>query len=125
MTTPNDTEALDLGTTLANEITSRRQQRLDAEAHKPPFRPRRHYASSLNGCARQLVYAQIAWQDKSPFTAQGIASMQDGQHEEKLLIQELVTHGFEVVEQQVQLDDDRYFVTGKVDGKLRWQGRRV
>ena len=110
---------------LAQEIADRRQKRLDTEAHKAPWRPRRHYASSLNGCARQLVYARIAWEDKAPFSAEGVAAMQDGIHEEKLLLAELAADGFEVVEQQVGLDDDRYDVTGKIDGKLKWQGRRV
>lgn len=120
-----DTDILAIGASLAQEILTRRQTRLEREAHKPPFKPRRHYASALNGCARQLVYAQTHWKEKEPFTAKGMAAMQDGQHEERLLIQELMTDGFDVVEQQVQLDDDRYFVTGKIDGKLKWQGRRV
>ena len=110
---------------LAEEIAKRRLIRLDTEAHKPPWKPRRHYASSLNGCARQLVYARVAWDKKSPFSAEGVAAMQDGIHEEKLLLAELMDDGFDVVEQQVGLDDDRYDVTGRIDGKLKWRGRRV
>lgn len=110
---------------LAEAIASKRQQRLEVRAHEPPWKPRRHYASNLSGCVRQMVYAHTHWQEKEPFTPEGIAHMEDGNHEERVLIQELLVDGFDVVEQQVQLDDDRYWVTGKIDGKLRWQGRRV
>ena len=72
-----------------------------------------------------MTYAFVAWDQKEKFTPDGVAHMEDGNHEEKLLTQELMADGFEVIEQQVQLDDDRYFVTGKIDGKLKWQGRKV
>lgn len=120
-----DQAAPSLAVQCVEAIATKRQQRLEAEAQKPPFKPRRHYASMLNGCARQLVYAHVAWDLKARFSPDGIAAMEDGKHEERLLIQELIQDGFEVVEQQVQLDDDRYFVTGKIDGKIRWQGRKI
>ena len=125
MTVLTETEILANGQLLAAEILASRQTRLEAEAKKPPFKARRHYASALTGCARALVYGQTHWDQKKPFTTKSVAAMQDGQHEERLLIQELLADGFEVVEQQVQLDDDRYFVTGRVDGKIKWAGRRV
>lgn len=110
---------------LAEAISRARTVRLKSEADKPPWKPRRHYASSLNGCARQLVYAQTHWQEKEKFPPEAIAAMEDGRHEERLLIQELLADAFDVVEQQVQLDDDRYWITGKIDGKVKWAGRRV
>ena len=72
-----------------------------------------------------MTYAHTAWQEKEPFTADGVAHMDDGNHEERLIIQELLADGFAIVEEQVKLDDDRYFVTGKIDCKILWQGRRV
>lgn len=114
-----------LAYSLAEAIASKRKLRLEARAHEPPWKPRRNYASNLSSCVRQMVYAHTHWQEKEPFTVEGVAHMEDGNHEERLLIQELLADGFEVVEQQVQLDDDRYWVTGKIDGKLKWQGRRV
>ena len=116
---------VDLASTLAASIIGKRQERLEQRAHEPPFKPRRNYASGLSACARQMTYAHTHWQEKEPFNADGVAHMEDGTHEEKLVIAELVADGFDVVEQQVQLDDDRYWVTGKIDGKLRWQGKRV
>lgn len=110
---------------LAEAIARTRAARLQSEAEKPPWKPRRHYASSLNGCARQLVYAQTHWQEKEPFPPEAVAAMQDGNHEERLLLKELIDDGFDVIEQQVQMDDDRYWVTGKIDGKIKWAGRRV
>ena len=120
-----DQSALSVSQALATAIVTRRQARLDAEAHKAPWKPRRHYASGLSGCTRQMVYAIAAWDQKAPFTADGVAAMQDGTHEERLMIQELLADGFEIVEQQVSLDDEKYWVTGKIDGKLKWLGRRV
>ena len=110
---------------LAASILGKRQERLDASANKPPFKPRRNYASGLSACTRQMTYAHVAWEQKEPFTADGVARMEDGTHEERLVLAELVADGFDVVEQQVQLDDDKYWVTGKIDGKLRWQGKRI
>lgn len=116
---------VDLASTLAASIIGKRQERLEKRAKEPPFKPRRNYASNLSSCTRQMTYAHTHWQEKEPFDADGVAHMEDGNHEERLLIQELLVDGFDVVEQQVQLDDDKYFVTGKIDGKLRWQGKRI
>ena len=115
----------DLAGTLAASILDKRHTRLEARAKEPPWKPRRNYASNLSSCVRQMVYAHVAWQEKEPFDVQGVEHMEDGNHEERLIVQELLADGFDVVEQQVQLDDDRYWVTGKIDGKLRWQGKRV
>lgn len=117
--------ALDAANVLAAEIAGKRQERLEKRANEPPWKPRRNYASGLSSCVRQMVYAHVAWDKKEPFSADGVAAMDDGNHEERLMIQELLADGFEVVEEQVKLDDDKYWVTGKIDGKLAWQGRRV
>src|SRR3990167_2786586 len=110
---------------LAAALAGKRQERLEKRAAEPPWKPRRNYASGLSACARQMTYAHTAWQEKEPFTADGVAHMDDGNHEERLIIQELLADGFAIVEEQVKLDDDRYFVTGKIDCKILWQGRRV
>lgn len=123
--TINPVPASAIAASLAEAILTKRQARLDAKAHEPAWKPRRNYASNLSTCVRSMVYAHTHWQEKEPFTSDGVAHMEDGNHEEKLLTQELMADGFEVIEQQVQLDDDRYFVTGKIDGKLKWQGRKV
>ena len=125
MTTDTEHSVVDLAGALATEIAQRRHKRLEAEATKPPWKPRRHYASGLSGCTRQMVYAIVAWDQKTPFTVEGVAAMQDGSNEERLMIQELLSDGFEVVEQQVSMDDERYWVTGKIDGKLKWNGHRL
>lgn len=117
--------ALDAAGVLAASIAGKRQERLEKRANEPPWKPRRNYASGLSSCVRQMVYAHTHWDHKEPFSVDGVASMDDGNHEERLLIQELLADGFEVVEEQVKLDDDKYWVTGKIDGKLAWQGRRV
>lgn len=116
---------IDLASTLAASILGKRQERLEKRASEPPFKPRRNYASNLSSCVRQMTYAHVAWQEKEPFTADGVAHMEDGNHEEKLVLAELAADGFDIVEQAVQLDDDHYFVTGKIDAKVRWQGKRI
>lgn len=116
---------LDLASTLAASIIGKRQERLEARIKEPPFKPRRNYASNLSVCARQMTYQHTHWQEKEPFGVDGVAHMEDGKQEERLLLAELSADGFDVVEQQVQLDDDKYWVTGKIDGKLRWQGKRI
>src|SRR3990167_2905654 len=115
----------DVASILAAQMAEKRTERLEQEAHRPPFNPRRHYAYMLNGCARQLVYAHTNWEEKEPFTAGVVSRMKDGQQEEKQVIRKIIDDGFEVVEQQVQLDDDKYFITGRIDGKLKWQGHKV
>lgn len=110
---------------LAASIIGKRQERLEKRAQEPPWKPRRHYASNLNGCARQLTYAITHYTEREPFTAEAVAHMEDGKHEEKLLLAELEADGFEVVEGQVKLDDDRYWITGVIDAKIRWQGLRI
>lgn len=113
VTLPTQTP-IEAAITLAAAIKDKRQQRLEAEAHKAPWKPRRHYASNLSSCVRSMVYAHTHWQDKEPFSAAGVAAMEDGNHEEKLIITELMADGFDVVETQVQLDDDRYWVKKKL-----------
>ena len=110
---------------LAAALAGKRQERLEKRANEPPWKPRRNYASGLSACTRQMVYAHTAWDQKEPFGVDGVAHMEDGNHEERLLIQEILADGFQVVEEQVKLDDDRYFVTGKIDCKILWQGRRI
>jgi len=72
-----------------------------------------------------MVYAHTHWNEKSPFNPQAMASMQDGNHEEKLIIQELMEDGFEVVESQVSFDIDAIWATGRIDGKIKWNGNKI
>ena len=117
--------ALEAAGILAASIAGKRHERLEKRSQEPPWKPRRNYASGLSSCVRQMTYAHTHWDQKEPFGVDGVAHMEDGTHEERLLIQELLTDGFEVVEEQVKLDDDKYWVTGKIDGKLAFQGRRI
>ena len=41
-----------------------------------------------------MTYAHVAWDQKEPFGVDGVAHMEDGTHEERLLIQELLTDRF-------------------------------
>ena len=117
--------AFDNAAILASALAGKRMERLEKRASEPPWKPRRNYASGLSACARQMTYAHTHYAEREPFGVDGVAHMEDGNHEEKLLIQEILADGFQVVEEQVKLDDDRYWVTGKIDGKLLWQGRRI
>ncbi|MDP3722392.1 MAG: hypothetical protein Q8R91_02715 [Candidatus Omnitrophota bacterium] len=110
---------------LAAELSARRLKRLAQEATKAPWKPRRIYASGLSSCDRQMVYAFTAWDQKEPFAPEGVAAMQDGQMEEQIIVRELSSDGFPPVETQVSMDDDRLWLTGKIDGKIMWNGRKV
>ena len=119
------TTALEDATALAESLATKRLARLQQEANKAPWKPRKIYASSLGECDRQMVYAFVAYDQKSPFSTDGVAAMQDGQMEEAQILKELLSDGFSPVETQVSMDDERLFLTGKIDGKLKWNGRKT
>ena len=104
-TTFSTPTALEAAGVLAASIAGKRHERLEKRSQEPPWKPRRNYASGLSSCVRQMTYAHTHWDQKEPFGVDGVAHMEDGNHEERLLIQELLTDGFEVVEEQVKLDE--------------------
>ena len=108
---------------LCREIEARRRSALKSKISR--WKPRRHYASGLSTCPRQLAYNLTRWDQKTMWDEDVQAGMEDGRLEGQQVVAELLRLGFEVIEQESQLDDDRLWVTGKIDGKLKWDGRKI
>lgn len=108
---------------LCREIDTRRRSVLTSKISR--WKPRRHYASALSTCPRQLAYNFTHWQEKAMWDEEVQAGMEDGKVEGQQVVAELLRLGFEVIEQEGQLDDERLWVTGKIDGKLKWDGRKI
>lgn len=114
------------GTLLANEIMTRRQKRLESKISSWPRR--NVIASDIPICTRQGVYAITQWDQRKMHDANLQARFEKGNQEEANLIRELGELGFQVIEQQVPLDKgmtDKYGISGKIDGKIKWENARI
>lgn len=120
------TTDLELIEGLAREILEKRRARLQSEIK---VWPRSNiYASQINSCTRQGVYQLTEW-DKAKLHNEVLqARFNKGRQEETNLITELVSLNYEIVEQQVPLEKamtERYRLSGKIDGKIKYGGRRI
>jgi len=110
----------------ANEILNKRNKRLESKINKWP---RKHtIASDIPICSRQGVYSILNWDERKMHDATLQARFDKGIQEEANLIKELVDLGYEVIEQQVPLAKDmtdKYNLSGKIDGKLKFNGSRI
>jgi len=120
------TNDLELIETLAKEIIERRRTRLLSDIKVWPRT--NTYASQVPTCIRQGYYAIKEWDKAKLHDAELQARFNKGKQEETNLISELVSLGYEIVEQQVPLDKalvERYRLSGKIDGKIKYGGRRI
>lgn len=117
---------LELIENLAKEILEKRKQRLASDIKVWPRS--NTYASQVPTCIRQGYYAIKEWDKAKLHDAELQARFNKGKQEETNLIAELVSLGYEIVEQQVPLDKaltERYRLSGKIDGKIKHGGRRI
>jgi len=110
----------------AAEILKRRQARLE---EKIRLWPRKNViASDIPICTRQGFYGVHDWDKRKLHNAVLQSRFDKGNQEEDSLVRELGDLGFKVVEQQVPIEKsmtDTYRLTGKIDGKIVWNNRRV
>ena len=103
---------------LAQELMAKqRAKRLKDRSR--PWRPSATPASSLGaGCDRQLVYQRM-WPELSAPISEELASIfTEGNIHQTQVRTELAELGFEVVEAEVNFRDDRYDISGTIDGKI-------
>lgn len=120
------TTDLSLIENLAKEILDKRKSRLLSDIKVWPRT--NTYASQVPTCIRQGYYAIKEWDKAKLHDAELQARFNKGKQEETNLIAELVSLGYEIVEQQVPLDKaltERYRLSGKIDGKIKYAGHRI
>lgn len=111
---------------LAAEILAKRKFRLQSDIKVWPRS--NTYASQVPSCVRQGFYAIKEWDKVKLHDPELQARFNKGKQEETNLIQELVSLGYEIVEQQVPLEKamvQKYRLSGKIDGKIKYGGRRI
>ena len=111
---------------LCKEIFERREKRL-ADKIKPW--PRKNViASDIPWCERQGVYSIVAWDKRQPHDTRLQARFEKGDMEQGQVERELGEMGLRVVETECPLPREmfqKYGITGRIDFKLEWRGKRV
>lgn len=118
-------------TDLAGQIVAAREQML-ADRASAVQRVYLTRSSNIPECARQGVYSIIAYDKRKPFDTHLIARFEEGDRQETWVMQALTNLGqmlnFRVVESQSTFPKefvDKYHLTGTIDGKIAFDGRRV
>jgi PD-(D/E)XK nuclease superfamily len=103
---------------LAAEIMAKqRAKRLKDRSR--PWRPSATPASSLGaGCERQLAYQRMWPELAAPISEELASIFTEGNIHQTQVRSELAELGFEVVEAEVNFRDDRYEISGTIDGKI-------
>jgi CRISPR/Cas system-associated exonuclease Cas4 (RecB family) len=103
---------------LANQITNQPQTNIRA--------------SSIPTCQRQGYYSIVHWDERKLHDTRLQARFEEGKRQEQWVVNELASLGqrlgFNVIESQVPLSKDmtdRYHLTGHIDGKIEFDGRRI
>ena len=115
---------------LLEEIGRRREARLTSSSKAYP---RTHpIASDVDpeSCLRRQVIEVVAWEDKPLFEAKTMARFEVGNLHENQAVINLKQDGFEVIAEQTpfQLNDRKTgapALRGRIDGKIRWEGKEV
>jgi len=74
-------------------------------------------------CDRYHYYSIANWKDRQLHDEIMQSIFDEGNLHEKAVIQELQEMGFEIVEYQRSLQNDKPLITGHIDGILRWEGK--
>lgn len=114
-------------TRLALALANKREARLTANITS--WKPRTNNASQISSCRLMMWYARMRSEDRAKWNTWVEATVEDGKHEERLIVQELMEDGWEIEAGQAQVDikdaKGRTILTGKIDGKIRWEGHKV
>ena len=118
-------------TDLAGQIIAAHEKRLADKAAEVQ-RVYMTRSSNIPECARQGVYSIVAYDQRKPFDTHLIARFEEGDRQENWVMQTLTNLGqqlnFRVVESQSTFPKefvDKYHLTGTIDGKIMFDGRRV
>jgi hypothetical protein len=69
-------------------------------------------------CVRYLVYCRNHWQDKTMHDVKTQMVFDEGIHQERYIIREMIEAGVHVIEQQRAFDWPEYQITGHIDCKI-------
>ena len=121
---PDISQQTTLGNVLALDIQERRKQALEGKISR--YARTVSILSDISECERQMEYQITNWQDKPLHDTDLQARFNAGNDQERLLIQELLSMGYEFKAGQevVEIKNRAGEVIGrgKIDGKIRYHG---
>jgi len=79
----------------------------------------------LNGCLRRGVYERTHWQEKELWDIESYMRLNEGNNQERIVLQDLSKVGIDVIEQQTPYEWKEYQITGHVDGKIVVDGKAI
>lgn len=79
----------------------------------------------LGGCIRRGVYERTSWQEKALWEVEQIMRLNEGNHQEKIVMMDLAEAGIQVIEQQTPYEWAKFEITGSIDGKIVVDGKAI
>ena len=93
---------------------------------EPPYPCHSNRASSMgHECVRYLTYERVAWDKKVPIKSDVVRVMQEGNLHEQAVMEIIRKLGYQVIEQQRAFNWQKFQITGHVDGKIYYEGKRI
>jgi hypothetical protein len=93
-------------------------------SERKTYAPSANYAYNCGSpCARSLVYNRLAWDQKALPPPEKILIFREGDLHEKAVIQLLMDAGIEIIETQRPFEIKQIQLRGKIDGRIRWEGK--
>lgn len=77
-----------------------------------------YYVPELEGCLRRGVYERTSWQEKEMHNGRVQAIFDEGNHQERIILKDLMATDVELIEQQRSYVWKEYQITGHIDGKV-------
>ena len=103
-----------------------RQRQSRKDKHGRIWIPTATPASSLGyRCERRLVYQRVSPQLAAPPNEELSSIFTEGDMHHTQIRAELTELGFEVMDQETEFYDERLQIKGHIDGRIRFDGRRV
>ncbi len=116
--------AVSSDTSLAREIEDRVREYIEKQRTVRPART--NWASSLwHPCIRYLTWKRTRWMEQEPVDAGLVEIFIEGNAQEATAIRLLQNAGVPFLEQQVWLEWPEYQISGRIDGVVEWNGKRV
>ncbi len=96
------------------------------QKERKSWAPNCNYASSAgHPCVRNLVYQRLNWQEKLLPPAERLLIFREGNMHEEAILRLLGDAGLTVVEQQRPFEWKQLNVRGKIDGRIKGNGRLI
>jgi CRISPR/Cas system-associated exonuclease Cas4 (RecB family) len=119
--------SLEITEKLVNEIVERRKQYLLSKIKRYPVNNFR--ASDIPDCDRYMVHSILNWDERTLYDEWLQATFDRGNAEEKQVIIDLMTLGFEFIHQQMPFEiknrASEVICRGHIDGKILWEGKAI